>query len=121
MVVDDAAQGVTDVVRGADLLASTAWQIPLQRALGLPEPRYAHLPLIVEPDGAKLSKSRRSVSLQPERARQELLAALNLLGQEAPAELLQEPPETILAWAREHWKPANLERVQKATAAAKLP
>jgi glutamyl-Q tRNA(Asp) synthetase len=120
VIVDDAAQGVTDVVRGADLLESTAWQIPLQRALGLPTPRYAHLPLVVEPGGAKLSKSLRAVSLQPERASHELIAALNLLRQDAPAELLRETPQMIVKWALGNWKPANLERVQKATAAVKL-
>ena len=63
VVVDDAFQGVTRVVRGADLLASTPWQIDLQDALSLPQPIYGHLPLLLEPDGAKLSKSRRSLPL----------------------------------------------------------
>jgi len=57
VVVDDAAQGMTDVVRGADLLDSTPRQILLQRALGLPTPRYLHLPLITDQAGRKLSKS----------------------------------------------------------------
>ena len=65
VVVDDAFQGVTRVVRGADLLASTPWQIDLQEALALPRPIYGHLPLLLEPDGAKLSKSRTSMPLDP--------------------------------------------------------
>jgi glutamyl-Q tRNA(Asp) synthetase len=56
VVVDDAAQEVTQVVRGSDLLTSTARQIALQRALGIPTPSYAHLPLVVNPDGSKLGK-----------------------------------------------------------------
>src|SRR6202035_633347 len=67
VVVDDARQGITDVVRGADLLASTPWQLLLQRALGVATPRYAHLPLVVEPGGAKLAKSRRSVPVDARR------------------------------------------------------
>ncbi len=57
VVVDDAAQAITDMVRGADLLDSTPRQILLQRALGLPTPNYAHLPLLLDGDGQKLSKS----------------------------------------------------------------
>jgi glutamyl-Q tRNA(Asp) synthetase len=119
VVVDDGAQQITDVVRGADLLESTAWQIQLQRALGLATPRYAHLPLVVEPSGAKLSKSCRALSLVPEQAGQELMEALNLLRQSPPAQLAQESPRTILGWAIEHWTPVNLERVQKAPATVK--
>ncbi len=70
VVVDDAFQGVTRVVRGADLLSSTPWQIDLQAALALPRPIYGHLPLLVEPDGTKLSKSKRAVPLDPSQVRQ---------------------------------------------------
>ena len=61
VVVDDAAQGITGIVRGADLLDSTPRQLLLQRALGLPRPSYLHLPLLIDEDGRKLSKSRASL------------------------------------------------------------
>jgi glutamyl-Q tRNA(Asp) synthetase len=122
VVVDDAQQGVTDVVRGADLLDSTPWQIALQDALGFPTPAYLHLPLIVEPDGGKLAKSRRSVALEPLRAGRQLHQALTLLQQDPPAQLALEPPATVLQWACSHWQPARLagRRVVKVGFAATL-
>ena len=68
VVVDDAADGVTDVVRGDDLLSSTARQIALQRLLDLPVPRYAHVPLVLAPDGERLAKRRRPATLADLRA-----------------------------------------------------
>jgi glutamyl-Q tRNA(Asp) synthetase len=121
VVVDDAHQGVTDVVRGADLLPSTPWQVLLQRALGLPETRYGHLPLVVEPNGAKLAKSRRSLPVDTRRASCPLIAALQLLRHAPPPELFNEKPRAVLLWALKHWNPANLERVQKTTAPAQAP
>jgi glutamyl-Q tRNA(Asp) synthetase len=81
VVVDDADQGITDVVRGADLLDSTPRQILLQRALGLPTPRYAHLPLIVDGDGRKLSKSLAAVPVDDDDPLPALRRAWQALGQ----------------------------------------
>lgn len=111
VVVDDAAQGVTDVVRGADLLDNTPWQLALQRALSLPPPRYAHLPLVVEPSGEKLAKSRRAIAVRPADSGTQLHQVLGLLGQGPPAELKLEPPLVILQWAQTHWRPAQIPRI----------
>ncbi|HEV7573599.1 MAG TPA: tRNA glutamyl-Q(34) synthetase GluQRS [Thermoanaerobaculia bacterium] len=97
VVVDDAVQNVTQVVRGADLLTSTARQIALQRALGLPTPAYAHLPLVLNPDGSKLGKRDGALplpSLDENRIRETLSFALQFLGIEvaldSPSRMLQE-------------------------------
>ena len=103
VVVDDALQGVTDVVRGADLLESTGWQIALQRALGLRTPRYAHLPLLLERAGGKLAKSRRATALDAGRAGAQMLTVLRLLGLSPPAELAGAPAATLLDWATGRW------------------
>ena len=86
VVVDDAAQGMTDVVRGADLLDSTPRQILLQQALGLPVPRYAHLPLVVDAQGRKLSKSLAALPIDASDPLPALRAAWRALGQ-APTAL----------------------------------
>ncbi len=83
VVVDDEAQGVTEVVRGGDLLGSTARQIALQRALGVATPSYAHLPLVTTPDGAKLGKRDGALplpSLDARRIGETLALALSILG-----------------------------------------
>jgi glutamyl-Q tRNA(Asp) synthetase len=97
VVVDDAAQGVTQVVRGADLLTSTARQIALQSALGFPTPSYAHLPLVLNADGSKLGKRDGALplpSLDEKRVSETLAFALRFLGIEVaidtPARMLAE-------------------------------
>ncbi len=87
VVVDDAYQGVTRVVRGADLLASTPWQMELQEALGLQRPIYGHLPLVTEPDGSKLAKSRRSLPLDLTVAPGALFSTLTHLSQATAARI----------------------------------
>ncbi len=117
VVVDDHAAGVTDVVRGADLLDSTPWQIGLQQALGLPTPRYAHLPLLLESDGSKLAKSRHSVPLDPSRAPHLLFQALQLLRQEPPQSLIGGSLAALWGWAEDAWEPGRL----KGLRAVRLP
>ncbi|WP_345304684.1 tRNA glutamyl-Q(34) synthetase GluQRS [Lysobacter hankyongensis] len=85
VVVDDAAQGITHVVRGADLLDSTPRQILLQRALGLATPGYAHLPLIVDAEGHKLSKSLAALPVDGDDPLPALRLAWRALGQSVPA------------------------------------
>jgi glutamyl-Q tRNA(Asp) synthetase len=108
VVVDDAAQGITDVVRGADLLSSTPRQIFLQRALALPEPRYMHVPVVVDAQGTKLSKSTGAAALgrSPTVA---LAAAWRFLGQVEPVEPFG-APDAFWKWAIAHWQPARVER-----------
>jgi glutamyl-Q tRNA(Asp) synthetase len=108
VVVDDAFQSVTRVIRGADLLASTPWQIDIQRALGLPRPIYGHLPVLTEPDGSKLSKSRRAVPLDPAAAPLALVSTLTHLSQAPPEELAQASVKDVWKWAFAHWNPQAL-------------
>ena len=102
VVVDDAWQGITQVVRGADLAASTPRQILLQRALGLPTPAYAHLPLVIDARGRKLSKSDAAAPVDPADPLPAALLALRHLGQAVPPE----PPADVAElwrWAIPSW------------------
>jgi len=103
VVVDDAAQGVNAVVRGADLLGSTARQIYLQQCLGYPRPSYAHLPLATDAYGKKWSKQRLAPALLPDEAGSLLWHALRFLGQHIPPELERAPLAAIWEWAQAHW------------------
>ena len=98
VVVDDAAQGITDVVRGQDLTDNTARQILLQRALLLPTPRYLHTPLVLGPNGEKLSKQNGAQALdsqQPLAALNHAAAVLGLAEQHALADAL---PNWVVQW-----------------------
>ncbi|WP_313085159.1 tRNA glutamyl-Q(34) synthetase GluQRS [Pseudomonas sp.] len=110
VVLDDAWQGVTDIVRGADLLDSTPRQLYLQALLGLPQPRYLHVPLIIQPDGHKLGKRYRSPPLEPAEATPLLLRALRALGQPTPDELTEALPAEVLRWAIPRWQAERIPR-----------
>ena len=109
VVVDDALQAVTQVVRGADLLLSTPRQVYLQRLLGFGTPRYAHLPIAVDDRGRKLSKSAAAAPVEPDDPLPALLTALRFLGQAPPPER----PESLSEfwdWAIGSWNPDRIPR-----------
>jgi glutamyl-Q tRNA(Asp) synthetase len=99
VVVDDAAQGITDVVRGADLLDSTPRQIHLQKLLGYPTPRYTHVPVVLAPDGQKLSKQTGAAALDRYHAGTSLCAALQFLGHAPPSGLEHATLDEVWEWA----------------------
>ena len=108
VVVDDAFQGVTHVVRGADLLASTPRQIYLQRLLGLATPHYMHLPVAVDEQGCKLSKQTLAAPVDRARPQETLWRALSFLRQAPPETLRARPVHEVLRWATDNWRPQHL-------------
>ena len=100
VVVDDAASGVNQVVRGADLLSSTPRQIFLHACLGNPVPEYIHLPLLTDRQGKKISKRQGALGFDSRVNPSALIVrTLNLLGQVVPEEAAQSPPAELLDWA----------------------
>lgn len=110
VTVDDVFQGISHIVRGADLIASTPRQIWLQRCLGYPLPSYAHLPVACNADGEKLSKQTLAAAIDPGSAAASLVAALRFLGQPAPFELRRAPLSAVWAWAFANWTFALIPR-----------
>lgn len=114
VVVDDALQGITHIVRGADLLDNTARQIYLQQQLGYPLINYAHLPLIVNHLGEKLSKQTGATALDLTAHPSPILwQLLTLLGQHPPTDLQFSAKDQLLRWAIEHWQFANIPKQLK--------
>lgn len=103
VVVDDYLQGVTHVVRGADLLDSTPRQIYLQQVLGYSTPKYAHIPVASNQAGEKLSKQTLATPIDANNAPNLLINALDFLGQTPPQDLSNYKAQEILAWAMQHW------------------
>jgi glutamyl-Q tRNA(Asp) synthetase len=110
VVLDDAELGVTHVVRGADLLDNTPRQIVLQSVLGLAQPYYAHVPVLVEPDNSKLAKSRRSVDLRMDSPLPQLLSTFSLLNLAPPQSLRSASVAEAWAWAIAKWNIKNVPR-----------
>jgi glutamyl-Q tRNA(Asp) synthetase len=110
VVVDDAEQGITHIVRGADLLDNTPRQIYLQRLLGMAEPAYAHVPVLTEANDAKLAKTRRSVHVSAAAPLPQLLSVFSMLGLVPPESLRSAAIPEAWAWAMAHW---NLQKVPK--------
>ena len=107
-VVDDAELGITDIVRGADLIDSTLRQVYLQHLLKLPTPRYLHLPVAVNALGEKLSKQTLAPPLDMTFPQSSLIRALAFLKHPPPLALQHAAVAEILSWAVAHWKPAGL-------------
>lgn len=110
VVVDDTEQGITDIVRGADLLHSTPRQIHLQQLLGFPTPRYCHVAVAVNAQGEKLSKQTHAPAIDAAVPLPALIAALHFLGQQPPRELADHPGirsntalSSLWQWAIANW------------------
>lgn len=104
VVADDFEQGVTEIVRGTDLLDSTPRQVWLQDLLSYPRPGYLHIPVAAHPDGQKLSKLTGAAPVSRENPRRTLVLALEALGQQPPGELGDASIADIWAWAIGHWQ-----------------
>lgn len=100
VVVDDAAQGITDVVRGADLMTATPLHIMIQKALEVPSPRYLHLPILTHQNGLKLSKQNHAPALDVSRRDPLLRTAMAALGLSPPTDVA---PSELLDWGIQHW------------------
>lgn len=113
VVVDDIDQGISDVVRGADLLESTPRQLWLYRLLNAQPPRYLHIPLIMRTEGEKLSKRLASAPITAGNTSATLFRALTALAQQPPPALRNAPVGEQLAWGTAHWQPQLLPAVQQ--------
>jgi glutamyl-Q tRNA(Asp) synthetase len=114
VVVDDAEQGITHVVRGADLLHSTPRQIAIQRALALAQPTYAHVPLATDQNGIKLSKSAGAGAVDLDNPSLELWRVLRFLRQSPPQELRVTDLATLWEWAKRNWRAHSLRGIRGA-------
>ena len=110
--MDDYIQNITHIVRGADLLESTAPQIFIQNKLGLPRPLYMHVPIIIDEHGQKLSKQTFAKPVHNENPKHVIFTLLKLLQQSPPLELAENSLTDILNWGIAHWKPEALKQIE---------
>ena len=103
VVVDDAAQGITDVVRGADLLSSTGAHVALQQALNVVTPHYAHVPVMQNNQGQKLSKQTKAAPVEVKNASRVLLTVFEHLRMDGIAQEGLDQPEVMLEKAQNEW------------------
>lgn len=108
VVVDDAEQGITDIVRGADLLSSTPRQLYLQKLLGYPTPKYMHLPVALNSAGEKLSKQTLARAVNKAQVLTWLCQVLRFIGQKPPQELARTTLDEFWKWAIGHWQPDQI-------------
>jgi glutamyl-Q tRNA(Asp) synthetase len=113
VVVDDELQGITDIVRGIDLMDSTPRQIWLQQLLGFATPNYLHIPVAINADGQKLSKNTGAHGLSLDNVETTLVTALQALGQQPPADLDHSALPEIWQWAGSHWDIDVLKREER--------
>lgn len=113
VVIDDHLQGVTEIIRGADLLESTARHIVLQQELGFHRPIYGHFPIAILEDGHKLSKANQAPSISEISPAQALFDALVFLGQEPDPFLVESSVTELWGWAMSHWNEARLPQAKK--------
>ncbi len=111
VVVDDAEQDITEIVRGADLIESTPRQMHLQDLLGLPTPAYVHLPVVLNAHDEKLSKQTLALPVDAARPQHLLLRVLQFLGQEPPAELAESSLDDFWRWAVKNWRVDRVPRI----------
>ncbi len=115
VTADDAQQGITDVVRGADLLGSTPRQILLQEALQLPRVNYMHLPLAVTSDGYKLSKSEDAPAAEQAEPAAQIFLVLEFLNQDPPEALKHADLDEVWAWAEANWRAERFAGISRKT------
>ena len=108
VVIDDAFQGITHVVRGSDLLSSTPRQIFLQSTIGLPTPNYGHIPVIVNNQQQKLSKQTFAKAISNKAVTENLLQALAYLRQPIPPSKFTNKADDLLQWSARHWDLASI-------------